>query len=192
MPLEVKVNLRIVLVYTALLLGANAAFAGPDIAAVSALREGTMKKLVFHAEPRAAGKAEFFDAEGGAHGFDEYRGQWVLVNFWATWCPPCRKEMPALDALQTELGGEAFQVVTIATGRNKLPSIRRFFDEAGVEALPILLDPKSALGREMSVLGLPTTVILNPDGEEIARMQGDAHWDSDSAKAIIAALIDEG
>ncbi len=84
--------------------------------------------------------------------------------------------------------------MTIATGRNPLPGIKRFFDEVGVTNLPILLDPKQELARDMAVLGLPITLILNREGREIGRLRGDAEWDSDSAKAIVAALIagDEG
>ena len=182
--------IRSVLLYTALVLGANAAMA--DTAAYEALREGSMQKLGFLSTPKPASAAVFTDAEGGEHTLAEYQGQVVVVNFWATWCAPCRKEMPGLDALQQELGGEDFQVVTIATGRNKLPAIRKFFADAGVTALPILLDPRQALARDMGVLGLPATVVLNRDGDEVARMVGDAEWDSDSAKAILRALMAEG
>ncbi len=177
---------RFVVLYTALALGANAAFA--DVATLEALREGTMKKLVF-AEPAEVSQVAFTDPKGGQHRLADWRGKIVLVNFWATWCAPCRKEMPMLDALQAEFGGEDFEVVTIATGRNAIPGITRFFDEVGVERLPVLLDPKQELAREMAVLGLPITVILNREGQEIARLRGDAEWDSDSARAIIAALI---
>jgi len=176
--------LRSVLLYTALVLGANAA-----VADIAALREGSMKKLNLHSEPKAAGTATFTDAEGGEHTLAEYHGQVVLLNFWATWCAPCRKEMPGLNALQAELGGEDFQVVTIATGRNMLPAITRFFDEVGATDLPILLDPKQKLARDMAVLGLPATVILDREGQEIGRLTGDAEWDSDSAKAVLRALI---
>lgn len=95
-----------------------------------------------------------------------------------------------LSELQAELGGDAFKVVTLATGRNPPPAMKKFFDEIGVENLPLHRDPKSQIAREMGVFGLPITVILNPEGQEIARMRGDAHWNSDSAKAIIAALIE--
>lgn len=95
-----------------------------------------------------------------------------------------------LDALQAEFGGEAFEVLTIATGRNAVPSITRFYEEIGVEHLPILLDPTQELARDMAVFGLPITVILDPEGREIARLRGDADWSSDSARAIIAALIE--
>jgi hypothetical protein len=80
--------------------------------------------------------------------------------------------------------------VTIATGRNPPPAMKKFFDEIGVTNLPLHRDPKSALAREMGVFGLPITVILDPDGHELARLTGDADWDSDSAQAIIRALVE--
>lgn len=177
--------------YTALILGANAAVA-QDIAALEALRAGSMKKLAFLPEPVAASDAPFLDEEGRQTTLAEFRGKWVLLNFWATWCAPCRKEMPGLEALQREMGGERFQVVTIATGRNPPPAIARFFDEIGVTELPRYRDPSQRLARDMAVFGLPTTVILDPQGREIARLRGDAEWDSDSARAIIAALAGAG
>jgi len=112
-----------------------------------------------------------------------------VLNFWATGCAPCRKEMPTLDALQADLGSDAFEVVVIATGRNSVDGIRKFFDETGVENLEIYLDPRQTLAREMAVLGLPITVVLNPEGQEIARLQGDADWNSESAQAIFRAMM---
>lgn len=95
-----------------------------------------------------------------------------------------------LAALQEDFGGEDFEVLTIATGRNNPAQIKKFLDEIGAASLPQHRDPSSALAREMAVLGLPVTVILSPEGAEIARMTGDAEWDSESARAIISALIE--
>lgn len=178
--------IRFTVLYTALVLGANAALADP---ALEAMRKGDMKKLVFNAEPKEVSAAVFTRADGTEHTLADWQGKYVLLNFWATWCAPCRKEMPALDALQQEFGGETFEVVTLATGRNSLQGIQRFFDEEQITALPILLDPKQKVAREMAVLGLPITVILDPEGREIARMRGDADWYSDNARAIVAALL---
>jgi len=100
--------------------------------------------------------------------------------------------MPTLSALQAALGGDDFAVVTIATGRNPPPAMKKFFDDIGVDNLPLHRDPKSALARSMGVFGLPITVLLDPQGREIARLQGDADWNSDSARAIIAAWIRDG
>lgn len=148
-----------------------------------------MKKLVVHSAPKMAGVANFLDENGDAHELADYKGKVVLVNFWAVWCAPCRKEMPSLDALEQALGGEDFQVVPIATGRNRLPGIKKLFTDVGVTSLPILTDPRQGLAREMGVLGLPATVLLDREGREVARMTGDADWNSDSARAIIEALI---
>ena len=176
-------------VYTALLTGANGAIAqGADIAG---LRDGDMKKLVVHSTPEAVSNAPFMLADdAGKATLEEYTGKYVLVNFWATWCAPCRKEMPELDALQKELGGDDFEVLTIATGRNSPVGIKKFFTDANITNLPRHQDPKQTLGAQMGVFGLPITVILDPEGREIARMRGDANWHSESAVAIIKALIE--
>lgn len=177
--------LRSALLYTALVFGANAAFAAEaDWDAARA----AMPKLVLTDPAVPAGATEFTDPDGGTHSLEDYRGKVVLLNFWATWCAPCREEMPALDALQRELGGEDFAVVPIATGRNAVPRIGQFFDEVGVTDLPVLLDPRQQLAREMGVLGLPVSVLIDRDGNEIARLLGDEDWASDAAMTLIREL----
>lgn len=173
--------------YAALSLGATAATA----ADLEALKQGDMKKLVLIAAPQPVPDLPFTDATGAERRLSDWRGKVVLVNFWALWCPPCRAEMPALDRLQATLGGERFAVVTIATGRNGLPAIDRFFAETGVTHLPVLRDETQALSRAMGVLGLPVSVIVDAEGHEIGRLTGEAEWDGDSAQAILDALIAE-
>lgn len=163
-----------------------------DPAAWSALREGDMRKLVIHDTPRPVNAAPFVGADGEDMTLDAFRGQVVVLNFWATWCPPCRKEMPMLDALNRDLGTDAFQVVTVATGRNSPAAMRRFFEEAAIQTLPLHNDPTMAMARDMAVLGLPVTVILDREGREIARMQGEADWNGDSARAVLQAMIAVG
>lgn len=172
--------------YTSLALGANTAHA--DIAAADAARTGDMRKLAFHAAPVDLPEIGLVDEADAARSLAAYKGQWVAVNFWATWCAPCRKEMPSLQALDSAMG-DGFSVVTVATGRNSVEGIDKFFAEAGVTTLPKLRDPKSELARNMGVLGLPLTVILNPEGQEIARLIGDADWGGADAKAMFAALM---
>jgi len=176
-----------VVLYTAVALGANTSLA--ENANLLALREGSMKKLVFSNEPAEVSQIKFVDAQSGEHSLQDWQGKYVIVNFWATWCAPCRKEMPSLEKLQAEYGGGDFDVLTIATTRNTLASINKFYDEIGVEELPILLDSSQKLARGMGVLGLPTSLLLNRDGQEIARLRGDADWYSDSARAIIKELL---
>lgn len=183
--------------YAAVALGANPVFAGspdsgPDYGSLTDMRRSDMRKLAIPDLPVPASRVAFEDADGKAVSLAQWRGQTVLVNFWATWCAPCRAEMPSLNALQQELGGADFQVVTIATGRNPLPAMRKFFDEVGVDALPILRDPKRALSRDMGVLGLPASIILNAEGEEVARMTGDADWHSGDALMFLRAVIGMG
>ena len=175
-------------IYTALTFGANgAAMAGPAEAA--ALLSGDMKKLVIHPEPKPLPDVGLLGLDEAPQSLSDWRGQWVVANFWATWCAPCRHEMPSLDALQGALGGEDFTVATVATGRNAVPAITEFFAEAGVTRLPVLRDPKAQLARQMGVAGLPVTVILNPEGQEVGRLIGDADWNSADAQAVISALI---
>lgn len=180
-----------VTLYTALAVLANPVGAA-DWSAVEALREGDMKKLAFSSEPSALPDIAVMDAADAPRSLADYRGEWMVLNFWATWCAPCRKEMPTLAALQERFAAAPLSVVTVATGRNSPAAIRRFFDEIGVETLPEYRDPKQELARAMGILGLPITLIVDPEGREVARLPGDALWDSDSAVAILEALIEGG
>ena len=170
----------LLVLYTALGSGANAG-------ALDGLLNGDMKKLAVLETPVAIPEAELLDASDTPHSLAEYKGKWVVLNFWATWCAPCRAEMPSLDRLQLALPDLA--VVPVATGRNEPAAICRFYTEAGIAHLPILRDPKSALSRQMGVMALPVTVILNPEGQEVARLIGDAEWDSANAQAVLSALM---
>lgn len=176
--------------YTALAVLANAAHADP--ATLRSLKDGDMRKLTVHSQPQEVGASGFETEAGGEGSLADYEGKVVLVNFWATWCAPCRKEMPHLGALQEALGGEDFEVVTIASGRNPQPAVESFFEETGVSGvLPMHRDPTQELAREMGVLGLPVTVLIDREGREVARLQGDADWSSESAMAIISELVSE-
>ncbi len=126
--------------------------------------------------------------EGAERALAGYDGKWVVLNVWATWCAACSKEMPHLAELQDEMGRADFEVVTVATGTNQRPAMERFLAEIGVENLPLHTDNNSALARDMGVVGLPVTIILNAQGFEIGRLIGDADWARDSAKAILAEL----
>ena len=208
--------LRIVFVvlYTALMPGANGARA--DQAAAEAVLSGDMRKLTFHASAKTVPAIALVDMAGAPRSLDEWKGRWVVLNFWATWCAPCRKEMPQIAELQQEFGGELnfwatwcapcrkempglarlavtpegknMAVVTVATGRNPVPSMKRFLREMDAQNLPVLRDPKSQLASAIGVLGLPVTVLLDPEGKEVARLIGDADWDGKDARAMLAAL----
>ena len=186
------------LLIAALLYAALAASANPlpaqeltaeHRAELAELREGDMRKLIVHETPVPAPDTPFTDREGHETTLAASNGRVRLVNFWATWCAPCRREMPALDALQRDLGGPDFEVLLIATGRNSPEAIDDFAADVGITTLTTFLDPRSRLAAAMNVPGLPVTVLLNREGQEIARLLGDADWNGESARAIVAALI---
>ncbi len=173
--------------YTALAFTANPARAGIEEAV--ALRDGDMRKLVFGQEARPLPDVLILDENDQPHALAEWQGRWVVLNFWATWCAPCRHEMPSLDRLQAAMPQIA--VLPVATGRNSVVGIRKFYAEAAVSNLPIMLDARSQLARELGVMGLPVTIVLNPEGKEVARLIGDAAWDSENAQAVLGALTTE-
>jgi thiol-disulfide isomerase/thioredoxin len=150
---------------------------------------GEMARLQVGTQPVAS--AAFTGANGAPMTLEDFAGKHVLVNFWAPWCAPCREEMPELSDLQSELGGEAFEVVTIAVGRNRPDTMARFLDEVGAGNLPLHTDPASRLSGAMGALGLPVTVLVDTEGREIARLQGAADWASPEALALIRHLSDQ-
>lgn len=186
---------RLAVLYTALALGASLAaglaggLAGPAAALdLTPLKQGDMRKLVA-TDAGTPLSAKLYDPAETPHPLEDWRGKVVLLNFWATWCAPCRAEMSSLDRLEAEMGGDDFAVLTIATGRNPIPAIDRFFEEEGLQHVPKLRDPKQDFARSVGVLGLPVSVLLDREGREVARLTGDAAWDGEEAKAVIAALI---
>lgn len=180
-------RLSVAVLYMSLLGAANAVAA--DTAALEALRTGDMQKLNLHAEAQPVSDAVFEGADGAEMTLADLQGKITLVNFWATWCAPCREEMPTLAALQDSLGGDDFEVVLVATGRNDPTGVEQFLTEVGADHLTQYRDPRQQLARGMGVLGLPVTVILDAEGQEIGRLMGDADWHSESAQAIIAGLV---
>ena len=138
------------------------------------------------APPRAP-STEFMTADGQSLTLDELRGKTVLVNVWATWCPPCIEEMPSLDRLQELRGGEDFEVVTISIDRTK-DEPAKFFAKNDIENLAPWHDGTFAIPGQLILRGYPSTVIYSPLGREIAFFEGDAEWDSPEALALVDYL----
>ena len=138
----------------------------------------------------------FKDAEGHARSLKEWRGRTVLLNLWATWCVPCRKEMPALDALQARLGGPNFEVVAVNIDTRDPEKPLAFLKEVGVTHLAFYADPSAKAFQDLKLagkaFGMPTTLIVDPSGCEIGEMAGPAEWASaDGLKLVSAALTDD-
>jgi thiol-disulfide isomerase/thioredoxin len=185
-----KIKILCATLYTLLALGANPLAADNlDIEALKNLRMGDMRAVAIHSEPKPMIAKTFLDADGNEIDLTSLAGKTILLNFWATWCAPCRAEMPSLDALNEALGGDDFAVVTVAAGRNPMPMIEQFFTDIEVKTLPKFRDPKMTFSRASGVLGLPVTLVLNPQGQEIARVQGEADWNSPDAHTLLNAII---
>lgn len=182
-------------VYTGLALGAitaalpvTPALAAPD--GMDTLVTGEMRKLQVLGAPKDLADATW-ETPSGTASLADYRGKWVLLNFWAVWCAPCREEMPTLAALQADRGGDDFAVVTLATGPNNPLAIDKFMTEAGAASLPRFRDPKSVQARDAAALALPVTLIVNPEGQEVARLIGGADWNSPEAIAVFDAFASD-
>src|SRR5713101_3072283 len=116
--------------------------------------------------PKEIPALQFEDAAGHTRSLADFKGKLVLLNLWATWCAPCREEMPALDRLQAELGGPRFEVVALSIDQNGVDAVRKFYAEVGVRNLAIHLDPSGRSIRELSTVGVPTTLLLDREGRE--------------------------
>lgn len=148
-------------------------------------QQGDMVKFVPSAEDRTAPDIPFISAAGEPIKLDSYRGKTVLVNFWATWCPPCVKELPSLDRLNAELGGEEFEVLLVSIDRGGAKVYEPFLEKLGIANLRSAADSKATLMRAFKAPGLPTSYLIGPDGTIRGRLVGDAEWDSAPAKDLI-------
>lgn len=122
---------------------------------------------------------------------DDFRGRLVLLNFWATWCAPCVREMPALDRLQQRVGKDRFEVLTLSMDRKGLPAVEEFFDVNKLENLSPYVDTKSKSMRTFGVRGLPTTFLIDRSGIVIGSVEGPVEWDGPEAQAFIEFFLED-
>jgi len=141
--------------------------------------------------PRPVPQLQFTDEAGRALSLADFRGKVILLNVWATWCPPCRKEMPSLDRLHARLGGPDFEVVAVSIdqGGDALFIVQEFFLEIGVKNLRIFLDQTGGAARTVGALGLPVTLLVDRRGMEVGRLVGPAEWDSPEAVALVQKYL---
>jgi len=147
------------------------------------------KNFVMHDAPKPVAAIKLDDAQGQSRNLADFKGKVVLLNIWATWCGPCRKEMPALDRLQAALGGPDFEVVALSIDRGGVDAVRKFFADVGVRNLAMYLDSSGQALRTLSALGLPTTLLIDRDGREIGRLIGPAVWDSPEMVEFVACVV---
>ena len=135
----------------------------------------------------------FRDATGAERHISDWRGRTVLLNLWATWCVPCRKEMPALDALETKLGGPGFEVVAINIDTRDGDKPRAWLKEVGIDRLAYYADPTAKVFQDLKIMGraagMPTTLLVDPAGCEIGTVAGPAEWASEDAVKLVTAAL---
>lgn len=119
----------------------------------------------------------------------DFKGRVVLLNLWATWCAPCREEMPALDRLQRDLGSDKFEVVALSLDRAGADASLKYLNEVGAKNLKLYADPTGKQGFALKIPGMPTTLLIDKEGREVGRLTGPAEWDSADAKALIEQTI---
>jgi thiol-disulfide isomerase/thioredoxin len=156
---------------------------------LAGLNKGAMAALLTKPKPLDLPDITFADAAGKPKTLADFKGKIVLLNIWATWCVPCREEMPAFDALQTKLGGEDFAVVAVNIDKGGPEKAQAFLKETGATHLAIYTDPSGKLFSTLKAVGMPTTLLIDREGREIARLVGPADWASPEAIAVMEAAI---
>ena len=175
--------------YTSFLLFANALSANETkFAKLNNQKFGDMKKMTIANNTTSAPKTIFFDTGGKELTLNDFKGRLTLVNFWATWCAPCRIEMPSLDRLEDILGDEKFQVIAIAVEKTDISKIANFYQEEGIKNLKIFHDKSTKSGLYAKATGLPFTLLIDSEGKEVGRKDGPWEWDSKEVLEIINKL----
>lgn len=161
----------------------------PSLGDTARLNTGHMAAFVYKPQPAPVPPIAFTNGDGKPMTLSDFKGRVVLLNLWATWCLPCRKEMPDLDKLQAELGSDKFEVVALSIDRSGIAGSKRFLDQIGTKNLKLYADATAKMANELRVIGLPATLLIDADGREIGRLLGPADWASDDAKALVRSTF---
>ncbi len=160
---------------------------GAGIAAAEPVPEG----MSVYPQPRPIPQIKFQDDAKEVLTLEDFRGKVVVLNLWATWCPPCREEMPTLDALQGELGSERFEVMALSIDRAGPQIVRDFYEEIGIEHLRLYIDPSTRTMGTLGIPGIPTTLIVGPEVRELGRLVGAVDWASGEMLTYFQGLIEQ-
>ena len=160
---------------------------------IAPLARGEVAALAVASEPRRLPPLAFKDGSGGTKTLADWQGRTVLLNLWATWCVPCRKEMPALDALQAKLGSDKFEVVSINIDTRDPDKPRAWLKDVGINRLAYYSDQNAKVFQDLKAIGkaigMPTTLLIDGNGCEIATLAGPAEWASDDALKLVRAAL---
>jgi thiol-disulfide isomerase/thioredoxin len=172
-------------VFASLTVAVIATAAGPHV--VDA-QEAT-KTFIMHSSPRSIASISFADWQGRARALSDFKGKVVVLNIWATWCVPCRTEMPALDRLEQMLAGPDFEVVPVSIDRGGLDAVTKFYADIAVTHLAKYTDTSGQILRSLGAIGLPTTLIVDRAGNEVGRVVGPAEWDSPEVANLLRSVL---
>jgi thiol-disulfide isomerase/thioredoxin len=165
--------------------------AGELVKRLAPLARGEVAAISIAAEPKRLPKLTFTGADGKPRAVADFQGKTVLLNLWATWCVPCRKEMPALDALQGKLGGDTFEVVAVNIDTRNLDKPKTWLQDVGITRLGYYADPSAKVFQDLKAIGkafgMPTTLLVDAQGCELGALAGPAEWASDDAVKLIEA-----
>ena len=156
---------KLSVLYATLLMICNPLYANSD----------TLKKIIFEEKPGFTSKFE--DENSLSHSLDNFKGQLTLVNLWATWCEPCKEEMPSLDRLQSKFDKNKLKVIAINLDRGPKKKAIAFFEDNNIKNISLFFDSKNNIPREVKALGLPATILIDQNGTQIAKYLGPAEWD---------------
>ncbi len=136
------------------------------------IAEPSIKNLVINNELKKINSLTFYDIKNNVVNLDDYKGKLILINFWATWCAPCKEEMPSLDLLQTNQKLLNLKIFPINVGQDKIDKAQKFFNDLGIENLEIYFDSSINLAKKFSLRGIPTSILINKNGQEFGRIIG--------------------
>jgi thiol-disulfide isomerase/thioredoxin len=158
--------------------------------ALSAAAAAAPRSFSMHPAPRSLPAVAFQDGTGQRMQLANFKGKVIVLNLWATWCAPCRREMPTLDRLQAKLGGPKFQVVALSADMGGPAAVRDFFRHVGARHLSVYVDPSMEALNRLKAPVLPTTLLLDAAGREIGRLTGPTEWDSPEMVRFLRRLIE--